>query len=373
MKTILHIAKYYFPYNGGIEAVTRQLTEGLTDYSNVVICFSGDRETAEELINGVKVYRIGVQAKVLSQSIAVKYGRMLRHVINMYHPDLVHLHAPNPFVYPLVLRALPKQTMLVLHWHSDILAKGVFYKMILPWENRILHRADLVLATSPVYMEHSPQLMKVQNKVRVLPNGIIADELNPHKGDDKRIANIHKHYSGKTLVLFVGRHIPYKGIEHLIRAERYMKQNVQILIAGTGPETEYYRKLAIGRERITFLGRLSVNDIRCYYRAAEIFAFPSINKAEAFGVALAEAMYCEAVPVTFTIPGSGVNWVTLNGQTGLEVPLADDVAFAKAIDKLVADKQLREQMARAAKERVEELFTDSVVLQTARAIYNELI
>lgn len=373
MKTILHITKYYYPYNGGIEAVTRQLTEGLTDYHNIVICFSSDRENVEELINGVKVYRIGVQVNILSQSIALGYGKMLRKLFNQYHPDLVHLHAPNPFVYPLVLHSLPKQTMLVLHWHSDILAKGVFYKMILPWENRILQRADLVLATSPMYVEHSSQLSKVKNKVRVLPNGVLTDDFAPHKGDEKRIANIRKNYCGKTLVLFVGRHIPYKGIEYLIRAERYIKQDVQILIAGSGPETEYYRKLAMGRERITFLGRLSLNDIRCYYCASDIFAFPSVNKAEAFGVALAEAMYCQSAPVTFTIPGSGVNWVSIHGETGLEVPLGDSVAFAKAIDTLASDKELRERYAHAAKKRVESMFTDSVVLKTAGAIYSELI
>ena len=373
MKTILHIAKYYYPYNGGIEAVTRQLVEGLTDYRNIVICYSSDRETVEELINGVKVYRVGVQATILSQAISLGYGKKLRKLMKQYQPDLVHLHAPNPFVYPLVLRALPKQTMLVLHWHSDILSKGLFYHMILPWENRILHRADLVLATSPVYTEYSPQLKKVQNKVRVLPNGVLTDDLMPHTGDEKRIAKIRQTYNGKPLVLFIGRHIPYKGIEHLIRAERYIKQDVQILIAGTGPETEYYRRLAMESERITFLGRLSTNDVRCHLWAADIFAFPSVSKAEAFGVALAEAMYCEAVPVTFTIPGSGVNWVSLNGVTGIEVPLADSVAFARAVDTLVENTKLREQYAHAAKSRVEQLFTDEQVLETARSIYNEII
>ncbi|MBO4621698.1 MAG: glycosyltransferase [Paludibacteraceae bacterium] len=373
MKTILHIAKYYYPYNGGIEAVTRQLVEGLTDYRNIVICFSSDRETVEELINGVKVYRIGVQATVLSQAISLQYGKKLRQLMKMYQPDLVHLHAPNPFVYPLVLRALPKQTMLVLHWHSDILSKGLFYHMILPWENRVLKRADLVLATSPVYMDYSPQLKKVQNKVRVLPNGVLTDDLVLRENDDHRIEKIRGNYPGKTLVLFVGRHIPYKGIDHLIRAERYIKQDVQILIAGTGPDTEYYRRLAMGRERIVFLGRLSTNDVRRYYHASDIFAFPSVNKAEAFGVALAEAMFCGAVPVTFTIPGSGVNWLSVNGETGLEVPLEDDVAYAKAIDTLAANPALREQYAKAAKARVEEHFTDAVILDTARAIYSEII
>ena len=373
MKTILHITKYYFPYNGGIEAVTRQLVEGLTEYRNIVICYSNDNETVEELINGVKVYRVGIQTTILSQAIAFQYGRILRKLLKLYQPDLIHLHAPNPFVYPIVLGSISKRTMLVLHWHSDILAKGLLYKLIKPIENRVLHRADLVLATSPMYVEHSSQLLKVRNKVRILPNGVLTDDLNPHPGDERRIEKIRQHYNNKPLVLFVGRHIPYKGIEQLILAERYMKQDAQILIAGSGPDTEYYRKLAEGRERITFLGRLSTNDMRCHYQAADIFAFPSVNKAEAFGVALAEAMYCKAVPVTFTIPGSGVNWVSIKNVTGLEVPLNDAVAFAKAIDKLVADDELRHRFAEEAKKRVEENFTDSVILHTAQTIYSELI
>lgn len=373
MKTILHISKYYYPYNGGIEAVTRQLAEGLSEYRNVVICFSSDRENVEELINGVKVYRIGVQATVMSQAIALGYGKKLRKLIKQYQPDLVHLHAPNPFVYPLVLRALPKQTMLVLHWHSDILSKGLLYHIIQPLENQILHRADLVLATSPIYSEHSDQLQKVQNKVRVLANGVMTDDLALRPGDEKRIAKIRQTYNGKPLVLFVGRHIPYKGLEHLIRAERYIKQDVQILIAGTGPATEYYRRMAMDSDRITFLGRLSTNDVRCHLWASDIFAFPSVSKAEAFGVALAEAMYCEAVPVTFTIPGSGVNWVSIHGETGIEVPLADDVAFARAVDTLVSETKLREQYAHAAKSRVEKMFTDEQILDSARSIYGEII
>lgn len=373
MKTILHISKYYYPYNGGIEAVTRQLAEGLSEYRNVVICFSSDRENVEELINGVKVYRIGVQATIMSQAIALGYGKKLRKLIKQYQPDLVHLHAPNPFVYPLVLRALPKQTMLVLHWHSDILSKGLLYHIIQPLENQILHRADLVLATSPIYSEHSDQLQKVQNKVRVLANGVMTDDLALRPGDEKRIAKIRQTYNGKPLVLFVGRHIPYKGLEHLIRAERYIKQDVQILIAGTGPATEYYRRMAMDSDRITFLGRLSTNDVRCHLWASDIFAFPSVSKAEAFGVALAEAMYCEAVPVTFTIPGSGVNWVSIHGETGIEVPLADDVAFARAVDTLVSETKLREQYAHAAKSRVEKMFTDEQILDSARSIYGEII
>ena len=49
--------------------------------------------------------------------------------------------------------------------------------------------------------------------------------------------------------------------------------------------------------------------------------FPSITKNEAFGVVLAEAMYCYTPAITFTIEGSGVNWVNLHQVTGLEMEM----------------------------------------------------
>ena len=92
-----------------------------------------------------------------------------------------------------------------------------------------------------------------------------------------------------------------------------------------------------------FVGRLSDEDLKLYHYAAFVFAFPSITKNEAFGVALAEAMYCGTPAVTFTIPGSGVNWVPPNGETGIEVPNGDDKAYAKAIDTLLGGQRAKGQ------------------------------
>ena len=137
----------------------------------------------------------------------------------------------------------------------------------------------------------------------------------------------------------MGRHTKYKGLRHLIEAEQYMRSDCVIVIGGKGPLTESLKALAKKRNstRIHFIGRLSDDDLRCYLYAASIFAFPSVTKNEAFGVALAEAMYCYTPAVTFTIKGSGVNWVNLDGVTGIEVPQVgnQDKAYAEALDTLV--------------------------------------
>lgn len=86
-------------------------------------------------------------------------------------------------------------------------------------------------------------------------------------------------------------------------------------------------------------------------------------------MALAEAMYCGTPAVTFTIPGSGVNWVSLNGETGIEVPNGDDKAYAKAIDTLLGADELRMRYAENARKRVKENFTIPKMVEKMEGCY----
>lgn len=373
MKTILHISKYYSPYSGGIETVAKQIVDSMTEYRNIVLCFSSDGHNHEDEVDGVPVYRVGVQYSYRSQDIAIGYGRMLRKLIRTYKPDLIHLHCPNPFVYPLVKWYKPKHTKLVVHWHSDILGKGKAYTMIQGIENRLLAFSDRIIATSPNYIYDSIPMQPYADKVVVIPNSIEAQLLDKRPGDDEAIAAIRQQWKGKKLVFFMGRHIYYKGINMLIEAESYIQSDMQILIAGDGPLHEEYIQQAIAHERITFLGRLSEDERRQYLHATDVFAFPSINKAEAFGVALAEAMYCKAVPVVFHIPGSGVNWVNKKNVTGLEVPLKDCLAYAQAIDTLMQNPQLLTEMGEAAHHRIAEKFCPQVISKGIHNLYRQLL
>ena len=101
-------------------------------------------------------------------------------------------------------------------------------------------------------------------------------------------------------------------------------------------------------------------------------AFPSITKNEAFGIALAEALALGKASVTFTIPGSGVNYVSVNKKTGIEVPNMDDKAFADALIKLQHDESLRHQYEIAAKERCNNLFRYNEFKENINKMIEEL-
>lgn len=371
-KTILQIAKYYYPVEGGIETVTKYLSEGLTTFEQVVVCFSQDGITRLDMVNGVKVYRIASSMNVASQDIAFSYYHYLKKIIYEEQPDIILLHCPNPFLYPITAKLTPKDVKLVLLWHSDILGKGILYKLVKQFEKVILRKADLILATSPNYIHPSSPIYNYRDKTEVVANGIIKNDFVWRTGDETTIEEIRRKYHHKKIVFFVGRHAAYKGIDYLIEAEKYIQSDCIILIGGRGPETERLKAMTHS-ERIKFIGRIPNEYLRCYYYASDIFAFTSCTKQEAFGIALAEAMYCGSVPVTFTIEGSGVNWVSVGGETGIEVPLGDVKAYAEAIDRLLTDRDLYMKYATAGKDRVVRMFTSERANAQAEKVLTRFI
>ena len=371
-KTILHISKYYYPDLGGIETVAKYLAEGMKAYRNIVVCFATDGIYSEEDIHGVRVYRVPVNFSFMSQDGAFSYRRILRQVLRQYEPEAVHVHCPNPYVYPLVCQCVSRETKVVLHWHSDILSKGLMYLLVKPFETAILRRADLIVSTSPQYLPDSKPLQRFADKVRVAQNGLITAHFDLREGDEEMINEIRERYKGKKIVFTCGRHIPYKGLSDLIRADAYIQGNCVILIGGKGPiDTEL--KAIPCSDRVKFLGRLLDDDLRHHLHAADIYAFPSCTKAEAFGIALVEGMYCRCAPVSYAIPGSGVGWVSIDKETGIVAPLNNVKALARAIDDLIADDDLRTRYAEAAHRRVVENFTAEKAVTAMEQLYATLI
>ena len=152
------------------------------------------------------------------------------------------------------------------------------------------------------------------------------------------------------------------------RASKLLSDEYAVCIGGEGELTPSLKQLAAGDEKVQFLGRLPDGELKAYLAACDIFCFPSITKNEAFGISLAEAMSFAKPSVTFTIEGSGVNYVSLNGVTGIEVKNGDVEAYAAAIRKLKEDEALREAYGKAAREREQELFTEAAFRRNVRAL-----
>ena len=372
---ILQISNYYFPFIGGIEQVTRDCSDALKGEHEVkVFCFNHEKGDKIDEVDGVEIIRAGCFAKVASQSLSFSYGKLLKKTLREFAPDVVIFHYPNPFAAHFLLKRLKrlKNCKLIVWWHLDITKQKILGKLFKGQNKRLLRRADKVVATSPNYVEGSRFLQTVREKCVVIPCCVNDSRMHPGAGVLARAEELKKENEGKTVCLAMGRHVPYKGIEYLVRASKLLDENFLVWIGGRGPLTEELKALAADDKKVTFLGRVENDELVSRILACDIFCFPSITKNEAFGIALAEAMAYAKPAVTFTIEGSGVNYVSLDGLTGIEVENRNVAAYAEAIKKLASDAQLRKTYGENAKRRVEELFTNEKFTQNVNDLLESL-
>jgi len=371
MKRILQIDNYMYPHIGGIEQVTRDVLNALKDeYEMRILCFNHEKGTITDQVDGVDVTRVNCQVKVASQSIALSYGKVLKKIMKEYKPEIVIFHYPNPFVAHFLKRYLKKRDFkFIVWWHLDITKQKILGKLFKGQTKKLLKYADKVVATSPNYIEGSPFLKENENKCIVIPNCVSQERLKYDETHIAKAKEIKEKYNGKTILFGFGRHVEYKGITYLVKASKKLDDSYAVLIGGKGPLTEGLKEEAKDDNKVEFLGRISDDDLKAYLLACDIFCFPSITKNEAFGIGLAEAMYYGKAVITFNIPGSGVNYVSIKDETGLEVENQNVEAYAEAIKKLSNDNELRLKFEKNSKDRVNELFLDS----RFNTLVNELI
>lgn len=354
---LLQISNYYYPHIGGIEQTAGDITKAVF-CDQKVFCFNTDKKTVMDNVDGVEVTKAGCFAKISSQSLSFCYGKFLKKTFHEFCPDVVIFHYPNPFAAHFLLKILKKypNCKLILYWHLDIV-KQRFLKIFFNGQNkRLLKRADKVVCTSPDYLQGSSWLSSVKTKCVIIPSCINLKSVKEQEVSEI-IKSIKADADNKVICFAMGRHIPYKGMEYLVKASKYLPENYRVYIAGQGPLTDSLKELAGDDKKVVFLGKISEEQKIAYYNACDIFCFPSITKNEAFGLALAEAMSFGKPAITFTIEGSGVNYVSLKDVTGLEVENGNSEKFAEAIKELGENPQLAKKLGDAAEKRVKDNFT----------------
>jgi len=243
--------------------------------------------------------------------------------------DLVHAHwLPSAAVALLTRRPVVAQV-----WGTDVeLARRA------PWIARaVLRRAAEVVAPSTVLAEQARELGA--QSVAVIPSGVdVPDDV----GDEDE----------PPFVLYAGRLSPEKGVLELVEAAN----GIPLVVVGDGPL----------RDRVPGARGFVPHDelLRLYARAA-VVAVPSHR--EGFGVVCAEAM-AHARPVVASAVGGLLDLVA-DGETGLHVPAGDVPALRGALERLLADRELRRRLGEAGRERVRERFSWAAVTDATIDVY----
>ncbi len=359
---VLQVGKYYPPHVGGIETHLQALCKGLKESHDVHVIVAGDRRRDEDsIVDGVAIHRLGAQFQIAGAPICLTMPLKIRRA----RADLVHLHLPNP-AGMLAILASGYRGPLIATWHSDVVRQRRLAKMFEPIQRRFLANCDALIATSPNYVESSPDLSRLKNRTVVIPYGIGVEEFL-----DPSAASVEKIRRGRStpLLLAVGRLVYYKGFEYLIRA--MTRIDATLMLVGDGPLRNPLGRLAreLGvASRVEFLGEMQPREIVPYYHAADLFVLPSIARSEAFGIVQLEAMACGKAVVNTNL-NSGVPFASLDGVTGITVEPANADALAGGINRLLGNVELRTSYGEAARRRVQSEFTIDAMVQRTRDLY----
>jgi phosphoheptose isomerase len=250
-------------------------------------------------------------------------------------------------------------------------------------EEQIVDAADRIIAECPQDQEDLIDLYCANpDKIVIVPCGFDSDEVTPI---DKREA---RKYLGlpedEKLVLQLGRMVPRKGVDTVVRAMGRLIYSYEIparlLVVGGDsdipdkkitPELGRLEEIARDEEvldYVTFTGRRSRSILRYYYSAADVFV--STPWYEPFGITPVEAM-AAGTPVIGSNVG-GIKYTVANGETGFLIEPNDPDALADRLAYLFRNPQVIEQFSRNAIERANNLFTWERVSRTLANVYQQV-
>ncbi|MFN6502292.1 MAG: glycosyltransferase [Nostoc sp. DedQUE01] len=304
-----------------------------------------------------------------------------------FHYSLIHT---NYWLSSWVGMELKKQQPLIqVHTYHSLGA--VKYRSIgdipviaaqrLAVEKACLETVDCVVATSPQEQKHMRVLVSSKGNIEMIPCGTDIDKF----GEIPR--SVAREKLGiapdAKIVLYVGRFDRRKGIETLVRAVAKSsfrdEINFQLVIGGgsrpgqsDGIERDRIANIVteLGLENFTtFAGRLDDTILPFYYAAADVCVVPS--HYEPFGLVAIEAM-ASKTPVVASNVG-GLQFTVVPEVTGLLAPPKDEVAFAAAIDRIIADAAWRDQLGEAARQRTEIAFSWYSVAFRLTHLYTRLL
>ena len=147
----------------------------------------------------------------------------------------------------------------------------------------------------------------------------------------------------------------YKGLH--IAIEAIAGTNIQLVIAGTGPNEQKLKKLVREKKinNVHFLGSISETDKVALLNLCLALVFPSNERSESFGISLLEAAACGKPMISCEI-GTGTTFINLHGQTGLVTVPNSPFKLREAMLSLAADPSLASELGANAKRRAQTVF-----------------
>jgi glycosyltransferase involved in cell wall biosynthesis len=339
---LVMVLNYYAPYVSGLTEAARVVAESLAAEGQRVLVVAGQHDPSlpiRDVIGGVQVYRTPVVARIgkglispLFIPAAIRFGRMAR---------VVNLHMPMIESGPIAVGLAG--TPVVATYQCDIsLPKSTFNSIqtaVMDRSNALAMRLSRAVAPSSDDYARSSRLADLMRPPKEVP---ISPPTRLRAGGSPVFRR-----GGGMHVGFLGRLVEEKGLEYLVQGfRRYEDPDARLLIAGDylnvagGSVVDEVRRHMGDDSRIELLGFLNDDQLADFYASIDVFALPSVNSFEAFGIVQVEAMKLGVAALASDLPGVR----TPVQETGFGIVVARKNADAiadglRALESSPPDKQ----------------------------------
>jgi glycosyltransferase involved in cell wall biosynthesis len=321
--------------------------------------------------------------------------------ISYLKSEVLPVDPGNPISLSLI-RALTTEKFDIIHAHQMYSFFNIFSSLI-GWTKRVPtvltdHGGGWRLAALPqicanvpsafaAVSEFSLQRMlhfapKKRNRSRVVYGGVNTKvfHLSPKNNDLREQLNL----ADNPVVLVLGRVLPHKGIEVVIKALHLMPKNTRLLIVGQILDREYFRYLEelVNKDidgRVTFVGEVKSQELPDYYNLCDVYVQPSLyfdyngryyRVSELLGLAKFEAMAC-GKPVLVSKVG-GLPEKIVNGENGYIFEPGNEKELAQYVTDLLTDEPLRKKIGAKALTTIQKELTWNKIASSVLEFYNDL-
>jgi glycosyltransferase involved in cell wall biosynthesis len=274
-------------------------------------------------------------------------------------PDVLHAHwvLPNGFIGAVASRLTGIPLVVSVPGSDAQLARSnpVFGAMA----RLAFRQAGLITANSADLRDAVVAVGADPAKFDMIVYGTDPDRLRPDRTGVDELRESLGVTPDQTVVLAVGRMVPKKGFDVLLRAiaePALRSRPVVAVLVGEGDEWATWK--ALGRsldieDRVRWVGSVASDRIGVYYNAADILAMPAVtDPADGLNVCVLDAMSCGKPVVGSNVAGNPL--AIADGVTGTIVPERSPASLATALAVLAGDPDLRRRMGDAGRRRIDE-------------------
>ncbi len=353
------------PYNmflgGGVQECVLALRDGLVKRGHEAYIvtpqprnYTGPKHDGIIMVGGAARWKSYGTTTQVSASVDLD---SLSEMLDREKFDVLHFHEPwAPMLSRQILTRSDAINIGTFHAAlPDKIMSRTIEKVITPYTKSILKYLDVLTAVSPAAAKYASSL--TDRKINIIANGIDLTRFTYTHVDD----NPHK----KKTIFYVGRLEKRKGLKYLLQAFEILvakNPNYQLIIGGDGPDRMKLEDMVKDREipNVEFIGYVPEEKKIQLFATADLFCSPAIY-GESFGIVLLEAMASGCVLVAGNNPGYE-SVMDGTGQLSLVNP-KDTVEFARRLELLTTDKNLRSVWRQWALERVKNNAYDTIIDQ----------